>query len=120
MPMWVRGGRTAGVKIPIAVLARTERRILDHAARHHAGKFSRIAVRFHGAFCYIDAYVEPELEGRQNTPLHLCRIRYCGREDCWSFAWYTYAHEKYERSFLLSGQPIGTPEEAFDTSSLFY
>jgi hypothetical protein len=39
--------------------------------------------------------------------------------DRWSFAFYTYAHEKYEPSFLLSGADQGTPEEAFATSALF-
>ena len=34
----------------------------------------------------------------------LCRIRYFGNEDRSSFAWYTYAHEKYEPSFLLTGE----------------
>jgi hypothetical protein len=78
-------------------------RILDYAAKHYSGKFTRIDVRFHGALCYIDAYVEPDvpsesappagqirsewIEGLRNTPIHLCRIRYFGKENRWSFAW---------------------------------
>jgi hypothetical protein len=135
MPTWVYNPHTGGKSIPPAVKARTQRRILDYAAKHYAGRFTRIDVRFHGALCYIDAYVEPELpngsappagetrdqwlDQQRNTPIHLCRIRYFGNEDSWSFACYTYAHEKYEPSFLLNGEHRGTPEEAFDTSALF-
>jgi hypothetical protein len=49
-----------GVKIPAAVREWTERRIQAYAAARHAGKFTRLAIRFHGALCYIDAYTEPE------------------------------------------------------------
>ncbi len=104
----------AGKTIPLGVKARTERRILDYAAKHAAGKFTRVEVRFRGALCYIDAYTEPD------TPTHLCRLGFTGSEDRWSFAFYTYAHEKYEPSFLMNGSHTGTPEEAFETSTLFY
>ena len=136
MRIWVYNPHTGGKSIPPAVKARTERRILDYAAKHHSGKFTRIDVRFHGALCYIDAYTEPDLprgiapptgetraqwiERLRNTPTHLCRIRYFGNEDRWSFAWYTYTHEKYEPSFLITGEDHGTPEEAFETSALFF
>jgi hypothetical protein len=56
MRIWVYNPHTGGKSIPPAVKARTERRILDYAAKHHSGKFTRIDVRFHGALCYIDAY----------------------------------------------------------------
>jgi hypothetical protein len=60
------------------------------------------------------------IERLRNTPIHLCRIRFLGSEERWGFAFYTYAHERYEPSFLLTGSPQGTPEEAFATSTLFY
>jgi hypothetical protein len=135
MRMWVYNPHTGGKSIPPDVKARTERRILDYANKHFAGKFIRIDVRFRGALCYIDAYTEPGvpparvspsgetrkqwIERLRNTPTHLCRIRYFGNEDRWSFAFYTYAHEKYEPSFLISGDDHGTPEEAFETSAQF-
>ena len=50
----------------------------------------------------------------------LRRIRYLGNEDRWSFAIYTYAHEKYEPGFLITGNDPGTPEEAFETSACFF
>jgi hypothetical protein len=135
MRMWVYSPHTGGKSIPPAVRERTERRILDYANKHFAGKFIRVGVRFHGALCYIDVYTEPGvpdadtlptgetheqwIERLRNTPTHLCRIRYFGDEDRWTFAWYTYAHEKYEPSFLITGDEHGTPEEAFETSAQF-
>ena len=135
MRTWVYNPHAGGKSIPFAAKIRTERRILDYAAKHYSGKFSRIDVRFRGALCYIDVYTEPDLprgsapppgetrnqwiDRLRNTPTHLCRIRYFGNEDHWSFAWYTYAHEKYEPSFLITGEDHGTPEEAFETSAHF-
>jgi hypothetical protein len=60
------------------------------------------------------------IEKLRCTPTHLCRIRYFGNEERWSFAWYTYAHEKYEPAFLITGEEYGTPEQAFETSAFFY
>ena len=136
MRTWVYSPHTGGKSIPPQVKARTEQRILDYAASHYQGKFIRVDVRFHGALCYIDVYTEPDekrefppppgetraewMERLRNTPTHLCRIRYFGNEDRWTFAWYSYAHEKYEPSFLMNGEDHGTPEEAFETSALFY
>jgi len=133
MARWVYSPHTGGKRIPPAIQERTQRRILEYAQQHHAGKFIRIDVRFRGALCYIDAYTEPDvpramkpptgetrkewLDRLRNTPIHLCRIRYFGDEERWSFAWYTYAHERYEPSFLITGKDQGTPEEAFETSA---
>ena len=132
--MWVRNPHSGGKKIPPDVRARTTRRLQQYAAEHHAGSFTRIDVRFHGALCYVDAYQEagaPEgyvpagesreeyLERMRNTPLHLCRLRYFGNEDRWSFSVYTYSHEKYEPSFFLDGTDVGAPELAFETCAPF-
>jgi hypothetical protein len=135
MSTWVYSPHTGGKSIPPGVRARTERRIVDYADKHYEGKFTRIDVRFRGALCYIDVYTEPDvprgsppprgetrdhwLDRIRNTPLHLCRIRYFGNEDRWSFAGYTYAHEMYQPSFLITGEDHGTPEEAFATAAQF-
>jgi hypothetical protein len=47
---------------------RTERRILDYAAKHYPGRFTRIDVRFRGALCYIDVYTEPDRPRRIAPP----------------------------------------------------
>jgi hypothetical protein len=36
------------------------------------------------------------------------------------FRLYTHAHEKYQPSFLITGDDHGTPKEAFETSGQFY
>ena len=136
MRTWVYSPHTGGKSIPPAVKARTERRILDYAAKHHPGKFTKVDVRFRGALCYIDVYTDPGVPSRsalspgetraqwierlRSTPTHLCRIRYFGNEDRWTFAFYTYSYEKYEPSFFITGEDQGTPEEAFETSAQFY
>jgi hypothetical protein len=93
-------------------------------------------VRFRGQFCYIDAYVEPyvpkkfdeKLFGKtreehiarlRETPIHLCRLRYSGREDDWSMAFYIYSHEKYEPCLFHNGSWTGTPEEAFEVAAVY-
>src|SRR5271157_2391143 len=68
MRMWVHNPHTGGKSIPPAVKARTERRILDYANKHFAGKFTRIDVRFRGVLCYIDAYTEPDMPRARVLP----------------------------------------------------
>jgi hypothetical protein len=132
--MWSYNPHVGGKKIPKDVRARTAERVQLYAARHHAGKFSRIDIRYRGPLCYIDAYTEPDpsdvyvpegttreerLERLRNTPIHLCRLRYFGNDNHWSFSFYTYSQEKYEPSFFLGGQDFGTPELAFETCAPF-
>jgi hypothetical protein len=134
---WVFDFDSGGVKIPEVVKVRIKARIERFAEQHYAGKYTRLEIRFRGQFCYIDAYTEPEalpgwpppdwpesreeyLERLRNTPTHLCRLRYFGDEEGWSFAFYTYSNEKYELAILPSGDFYGTPEEAFDTAARVY
>lgn len=129
-----RGGR----RIPEAVKRRTEQRIRRYAEQHFAGCYRSLDIRFRGQFCYVDAYVEPgepppnwpppdwpetwkEMQERlRNTPTHLCRLRYFGDEERWSFAFYTYSNERYELSVFPSGEFFGRPEEAFEVSAEAY
>ncbi|MGD0660802.1 MAG: hypothetical protein ABSD38_22290 [Syntrophorhabdales bacterium] len=46
-----------------SVQERTRGRILADAEEYYAGKFTRIDVRFRAQFCYVDAYVEPDVPG---------------------------------------------------------
>ena len=127
---------SGGVKIPQHVQERTRKRILRFAAENFTGRYARIDVRFRGALCYIDAYTEPNesyyypssgigesleewVDRMRNTPTHLCRLRYFGDEEAWSFSFYTYSHNRYELSYLNTGSFFGTPEEAFETSSIY-
>jgi hypothetical protein len=134
--MWVYDPHSGGVDIPPAVRTRTAERIEKHARAKYAGKFTRLDIRFRGALCYIDAFVEPEepdkgllkirgetreqyLELMRNNPFHLCRLRYFGDENAWSLAFYTYSHERYEPCVFDNGRDKGTPEEAFDVGAVY-
>ena len=135
---WVYDPDSGGVKIPPAVRERTARRIRQVAEAEFAGQYTRLDIRFRGQFCYIDAYTEPSpptpnwpppdwpesreeyLERLRSTPTHLCRLRYFGREDAWTFAFYTYSNQRYELSVFPDGDFHGTPEDAFRTSASVY
>ena len=136
MNAWDDDPHSGGVKISEKVKEKTKKRIINYAEKHYAGKYTRIDVRYKTHFCYIDAYVEafvPEdydtslfsetreerIERLNNTPTHLCRMRYKGNEEKWTLAFYTYSHNKYEPSIFDNGDFYGTPEEAFQTSAVY-
>lgn len=134
--MWAKDPHSGGIKIPKTVQANVERRILAYAEANYSGKYSRLDIRFRSQFCYIDAYQEPSvpenfpppnfpesreqyIERLRSIPFHLCRLRYFGDENSWSFSFYTYSNEKYEPCYLNNGSFYGTPEEAFETSAVY-
>ncbi len=135
--MWVYDPQSGGLTIPKAIQPRIRQCILDHAEKHYSGRHERIDVRFRRNFCYIDAYTAPfvpsdydpkfyggisrkePIAQLREVPTHLCRLRYFGDENKWSMAFYTYSHEKYEPCIFDNGSWHGTPEEAFDTSSMY-
>jgi hypothetical protein len=136
MSTWVYDPHSGGVKIPTSVRERTEKRIQDYASKHYAGKYTRLAIRFRGALCYIDAFTEPQdpdpellritgesreqfLERLRDMPTHLCRLRYFGNEEKWSMAFYTYSNERYEPCMFHNGTFEGTPEEAFEIGAAY-
>jgi hypothetical protein len=125
-----------GTTIPGGVRQETELRIREYAEKRYAGMFSRLNIRFHGALCYIDAYVEPEPPSRpllrvlhetreqylhrvRQVPVHLCRLRYFGGRTLWSMAFYTYSNERYEPCIFPNGTFYGTPEEAFEVGAVY-
>jgi hypothetical protein len=136
MKVWMRDPNSGGVKIKPEVQERITKRILRHAEKNYAGKYLRLGIRYKGAFCYIDAFVEPPkpspqmlknrgetlekyYERMRNFPLHLCRLRYFGDDDKWSLAFYTYSHEAYQLCVFHSGNFYGTPEEGFDVGATY-
>ena len=136
MSPWVQEPNAGGVKIPPRGQERVKQRILKYAQTHYSGKYTRLDIRFRSQFCYIDAYTEPTvapdfpppnfpesreeyLERLRNTPIQLCRLRYFGDEESWSFAFYSYSNNKYELSVFNNGSFYGTPEEAFESSALY-
>ena len=135
---WVFDPGRGGVSIPDTIKRRVEQRLRRYAEEHFAGRYTRLDIRFRGQFCYIDAYTEPEplgpswppadwpetreeyQERLRNTPVHLCRLRYFGREEEWGFAFYAYSDEEYKLSVFSSGEFFGQPEEAFSLSARVY
>lgn len=132
---WVFSPDSGGTKIPDTVKRDVEGRIRAVAEKHFKGKYIRLDIRFKGQFCYIDAFVEPELEANEipgdwpgtqkeyierlrNIPVHLCRLRYFGK-DKWGFAFYTYSNEKYELAVYPDGDFFGKPEDAFLASAVY-
>ena len=137
MAPWVYDPHSGGTKIPARLKEPITQRILTYAKAHYASKFNRIDVRFRDKFCYIDAYIEPyvpaknfdaepygctreeRIEFLRTVPIHLCRLRYSGDADKRAMAFYTYSNEKYEPSVFRNGTFFGTPEEGFETSSVY-
>jgi hypothetical protein len=73
-----------------------------------------VGVRFRGKFAYVTA----QLPGGRELPL--CRLRYAGYASTWGFAIWRASHDDYQDSYLPSGQPSGTPEEALDCACGLY
>ena len=134
--VWMRSPHAGGTTIPNTIRQEADRRIRAYAEKRYAGAFTRLAIRFRGALCYIDAYVEPEppsgkllrvlqetrdqyLDRVRDVPLHLCRLRYFGAAKAWSMAFYTYSNERYEPCTFPNGTFYGTPEEAFEVGAAY-
>lgn len=118
--------------IPEPMREALTRRIQQHASEKWQGHYREIIVRFRGKFAYIDALTpldeftrarvqdKEQLKALERVPIHLCRLRYLGREDEWEFAFYKYSDERYELCYLPSGSFTGTPEECFDCAAEVY
>jgi len=135
---WRFNPNSGGKPVPQPVRQRTEARLRRYAEEHHAGRYTRLDIRFRAQFCYIDAYTEPVppgpnwppanwpetreeyMERMRATPVHLCRLRYFGDEQRWGFGFFAYSSEKYEPSVFPSGQFFGPPEDAFEVSANVY
>lgn len=73
-----------------------------------------LSIRFHGRFVYVTAI----LPSGDEQPL--MRLRYNQSASIWGFALYRASHDDYHDSTLLTGLPIGSPQEALDTAAQLY
>lgn len=74
-----------------------------------------LQIRHRGGFAYISAQLPDD-----DSPLPLFRLRYIGSASTWRFAIYQASSDRYEDSFLPTGTPAGTPEQALDTACGLY
>ena len=84
-------------------------RLLDHTEKHWP-QLAKVQARYHGSFAYITGV----LPGGDQIPLF--RLRYGGSAHSFGFAIYSPARDRYEDAVLLTGLPIGSPQEALDTA----
>ena len=100
-------------KIPTSTQTSLRQRLAAHAQQRWP-QISQIHTRYRANFAYIDAVLA---DGEQLT---LCRLRYGGSAHQWGFAIYRASHDDYEDSYLPTGYPVGTAEEALDTACGLY
>lgn len=135
-PRWMFNPTSGGTTIPDRLRPTVAARIRQHLEEHFAGRYHAVEVRFRGKFCYVDVYQDAELsddwpspgfgetreqarERLREVPLHLCRLRFRGR-DTWSFDLYSYASERYEPNVFATGDWVGGLEEAVGLGALLY
>jgi hypothetical protein len=112
LPGWEMIGAMAA-PIPESTKLSVQQRLTARARERWPG-LADVRVRFRGRFAYVDG----ELEGGEVLPL--CRLRYVGSATVWGFAVYLASKDGYEDSFLPSGRPSGTPQEALDCACGLY
>jgi hypothetical protein len=103
----------AVAKIPSSTQTSLWQRLTSHAQQQWP-QINQIHTRYRANFAYIDA------ELADGESVKLCRLRYGGSAHQWGFAIYRASHDDYEDSYLPSGYPVGTCEEALDTACGLY
>jgi len=108
-----RGTMIVMARMPDSVKTTLTHRLETHRATRWP-QLARLDVRCRGEYAYIDAVTTDD----EVWPL--CRLRYTGTASRWGFAIHLASRDGYEDSFLPSGLPAGTPEEALDCSCGLY
>ena len=84
-------------------------RLLDHTETNWP-QLAKVRARYHGSFAYITGVL------RNGEQIPLCRLRYGGSAHSFGFAIYSAARACYEDAVMLTGSPVGTPQQALDTA----
>ena len=95
--------------IPASTRSSITLRLLDHAGKHWP-QLDKVQVTCRGGFACVTGLLP---SGEQ---LPLFRLRYGGSAHSFGFAIYSATRERYEDAVLLTGLPVGTPQEALDTA----
>jgi hypothetical protein len=88
-------------------------RLLDHAEKNWP-QLAKVRARYHGSFAYITGVL------RNGEQIPLFRLRYGGSAHSFGFAIYSAARARHEDAVLLTGSPVGTPQEALDTACIVH
>lgn len=99
--------------IPTSTKSSLQQRLHDRA-RERWPALADIQLRHRAGFAYVDG-VLPD-----GQTLQLCRLRYSGYANSWGFAIYRASHDDYEDSYLPTGSPVGTAEDALDCACGLY
>ncbi|MHB8351672.1 MAG: hypothetical protein ACYDFT_03135 [Thermoplasmata archaeon] len=103
--------------IPPSVIPQVIKRLTKHAREKYADTCREVRIEAKGPYLYVDAVRSGEA-GQDDRPVHLCRLEFIWMgEFRWGFWFYSYAHERYERSVTMKGRFDGTPEECFDCAA---
>jgi hypothetical protein len=100
-------------KIPDSTKSSLHQR-LSARARQRWPALREVRVRTRAGFAYVDGVLA------DGDVLRLCRLRYTGSAHDWGFAIYRASHDDYEDSFLPTGSPAGSAEDALDTACGLY
>ena len=100
-------------KIPTSTQTSLWQRLTARASQRWP-QITQINTRYRAGFAYIDAVLT------NGATLKLGRLRYSGSAHDWGFAIYRASHDDYEDSYLPSGYPVGTAEQALDTACGLY
>ncbi len=100
--------------IPESTCSSITLRLPGHAARHWP-QIKNLHVSCSRGFAYVTAALPGDDE-----PRPLFRLRYGGSAHSFGFACYSWAAGHYEDSVLITGSPVGTPQEALDTVATFH
>jgi hypothetical protein len=100
-------------KIPDSTKASLHQR-LSERARQRWPQLAQVQLRHRAGFAYVDGVLA------DGEVLRLCRLRYTGSAQNWGFAIYRASHDDYEDSFLPTGTPVGTAEDALDCACGLY
>ncbi|MGH3121176.1 MAG: hypothetical protein ACRDND_09160 [Streptosporangiaceae bacterium] len=100
--------------IPESTRSSITLRLLLHA-RQHWPRLENLQVTCRGGFACATAVLPGDSE-----PQPLFRLRYGGSAHSFGFALYSHAAGRYENAILLTGSPVGTPQEALDTACTLY
>lgn len=101
--------------------ARRLKDLVEGTVDHHASQthpdLQEITIRWRGSFGYLTAWAGEGDDNDEQIPL--CRIEYLGDDD-WAFALYDPATEHYQPALLTTGQPAGSPVDAYDTAAIIH